>query len=478
MSEIHGNGLRKGAVGVAHIVFFVVAAAAPLTTVVGVSPAAFAFGNGPGVPGTYLLVGLLYIVFSIGFTAMNRFVGTAGGFYAYITNGLGRPAGVAGAFVALATYNAIDIAVLGLFGFFSNNIVVSAGGPDIHWAIYAAAMIAAVQVCGARDIEFSGRVLGTCMIAEIAILALLGMAILFGIGGRAPEGVSISAFGPQAILGPGFGVALIFVVASFIGFEATAIFGEEAYDPKRTVARATYLAVAIIAIFYAFSTWTITPHYGPSGIAQQATDNASTLYPAAVKSRLGPLAYAIMNGLLLTSLFACALSFHNTINRYLFALGREGVAWAGFASTHRDHQSPHIAGSAQTLVALVVVALFALARLHPYDVVFAWTSTFASIGILLVQILVSLSVIAFFRKESRDVSVLDSLVAPAASAAGLAGCLAMMIANLALISGSESIVVDSFPVLIVAIGVAGYAYAIWIRRTRPTIYANLGRAFG
>jgi hypothetical protein len=32
--------LRSGTIGVAHIVFFVVAAAAPLTAVVGVSPAA------------------------------------------------------------------------------------------------------------------------------------------------------------------------------------------------------------------------------------------------------------------------------------------------------------------------------------------------------------------------------------------------------------------------------------------------------
>ena len=74
------NKLRRDAVGVAHVVFFVVAAAAPLTAVVGVTPAAFAFGNGPGVPGTFLLVGVLYLLFSVGFTTMNRFVASAGGF--------------------------------------------------------------------------------------------------------------------------------------------------------------------------------------------------------------------------------------------------------------------------------------------------------------------------------------------------------------------------------------------------------------
>jgi len=64
-----GNQLRKEAVGVTHIVFFVVAAAAPLTCVVGASPAGFAFGNGPGLPGVYLMVGLLYLFFSVGFVS-------------------------------------------------------------------------------------------------------------------------------------------------------------------------------------------------------------------------------------------------------------------------------------------------------------------------------------------------------------------------------------------------------------------------
>jgi hypothetical protein len=44
--------LRKNALGAPHIVFFVIAAAAPLTAVVGVTPAAFQLGNGPGVPVT------------------------------------------------------------------------------------------------------------------------------------------------------------------------------------------------------------------------------------------------------------------------------------------------------------------------------------------------------------------------------------------------------------------------------------------
>jgi amino acid transporter len=467
--------LRRNAVGVAHIVFFVVAAAAPLTAVVGVTPAAFAFGNGPGVPGTFLLVGFLYVLFSIGFTAMNGFIRSAGGFYPYIAAGLGRPIGVAGVLIALAAYNAIDIGVYGLFGFFSNSIVTSYGGPQIAWWIYAFALGVAVYLCGSRNVEFSGRVLGACMIAEIAILLMLDIAVLATSGGF--QAVSFTSFDPKAIISSGFGVALVFVVSSFIGIEATVIFGEEARDPKRTITRAAYVSVILIATFYALSTWAIVNYYGPSRILAEATSNPATLYLHAVDSLLGPVAAIAMNILLITSLCACALSFHNTINRYLFAIGREGLIWSGFASTHRTHKSPYVAGAAQTLIALGVTAAFAITRQDPYSIVFAWMGTFASLGILVLQILVSIAVIAFFHNDARGMSVWQRMIAPSLSAAGLIACLVLMVANLALVSGSGSFIVDSFPALLALIGTAGFGYAMWLKTQKPLLYQQLGQAF-
>ena len=471
-----GSQLKRDTIGVSHIVFFVVAAAAPLTAVVGVSPATFAFGNGAGVPGTFLLVGGLYLVFAVGFTAMTQFIGSAGGFYPYISNGLGRPVGVAGAFIALTTYNAIQVSVYGLFGYFVHAMVVDAGGPDIHWLVYVTVLVAAVYVCGIRQIEFSGRLLGICMIAEIAILFALGIAILLAGGG--PDGITLAPFGARAIVTPGLGVALVFVVASFIGFEATAIFGEEAIEPKRTIPRATYIAVTIIALFYAFATWTITLHYGPSRIVEEAAAHTATLYLSAVQQRLGAPAGMVLNLLLITSLFACALSFHNTINRYFFAIGREGLAWSGLARTHAVHQSPYVAGAVQTVIGWCIAAAFALAGQDAYAVVFAWMGTLASLGILVLQVLVSVSIVRFFATNPRGIGIGSRLIAPAVSAVGLATCLVLMIANLSLVSGSESLIVTSFPILLAAIGGAGAAFAIWIRSSRPAVYHELGRAFG
>lgn len=474
-TDIPIGALRKDALGVPQIVFFVIAAAAPLTAVVGVTPAAFMLGNGPGVPLTFLLVGSLYLLFSAGFTAMSGFVGSAGGFYSYTCVGLGRTVGVAGAMIAFATYSTLEVGLCGLFGYFVNNMVMSHGGPALEWWIYPLGLLAVVYVCGRRSIEFSGVVLAGCLIAEVAILLLMGLAILGMVTEGPAEPALFASFGPETLM-PGLGMSLVFVVSAFVGFEATAIFGEEARDRGRTIPRATYIAVILIAVFYAFATWTVALYYGPDRIQDMAEKHTATLYFTPVKALLGAMAGHVMEGLLVASLFACALSFHNTLNRYLFAAGREGLLWRGLARTHRDHHSPLYAGAVQTVIILAAIALFALGGADPYVVVFSWMGAFSSLGILLLQLLVSVAVIAFFWRDRRGMSVWRRLVAPGLSALGLAACFALMADNLELVSGSSSRIVRSFPVILLAIGLAGAGLALWIKARKPRVYAELGQA--
>ena len=177
-----------------------------------------------------------------------------------------------------------------------------------------------VHVCGRRAIAFTGRLLAVCTAAEVLILLALGLAILWR---DAPGPAPLAPV--FALFGPGLGVALAFVVASFIGFEATVIFADEAREPKRTIPRATYIAVSLIALFYAFSTWTMVIHVGADHVAALAAANPAEFYLGAISQMLGPVVRDIANVLLLTSIFACVLSFHATISRYLASVAREGL---------------------------------------------------------------------------------------------------------------------------------------------------------
>src|SRR5262249_32983535 len=111
MSSPHAGTprLARRRLGVIHLFFFTVAASAPLTVLGGGVTTTFAVTGIAGVPLSFLLLGVALGLFSVGYAAMSRYVANAGAFYSYLANGLGRETAVGGAFVALISYNAIQI---------------------------------------------------------------------------------------------------------------------------------------------------------------------------------------------------------------------------------------------------------------------------------------------------------------------------------------------------------------------------------
>jgi len=475
MQAQHETGaLRRGSLGVSHILFFVIAAAAPLTAIVGAAPLAYSLGNGAGAPVGYLLAGIVYLIFSVGFTAMSRHIGSAGAFYAFVAHGLGTGWAVAAGAMTLLTYYAIQIAIYAFFGVVISGLLQPLG-INMPWWVSALICIAIVDFCGRRKIEFSGRILGVCMICEIAVLMILNVLIL-GHGGG-PEGINLVSFYPNVAFSAGIGISILFAVASFLGFEATVIFAEEAREPQRTIPLATYLAVLIITMFYAFSAWCMVLAYGPSNIQAIATADAANLFTNTAQALGGSLLKNAMNLLLITSLFACVLSFHNTISRYMFAGGREGILSKRFAAIHPLYGSPASACRWQSMIAAGLVLLFVLAGTDPYTFVYSWMAALSAIGVLAVQILVGVSVIRFFAANSRDTNLWQRLVSPVLSLAGLVGFLMLALTNLPMLTGTESLLVWAIPASVVGAALLGGVYASVIKQRDPERFTKLGGSF-
>src|SRR3712207_210102 len=107
--------LHRRALGVPDLVFFIVAASAPLTAVAGGQAATYLVTGNQGIPFLFIPLAIILSVFAIGYAAMSHHVADAGAFYTYIARGLGKIPGVGGAFVALVAYNAMQIGIYGLF---------------------------------------------------------------------------------------------------------------------------------------------------------------------------------------------------------------------------------------------------------------------------------------------------------------------------------------------------------------------------
>ena len=89
-SDVVARTLARNRLGVPAVVFFVMSAAAPLTVVAGVVTTGYAVTGVTGIPLTFLVVGAVLAVFSVGYVAMARHVAHTGAFYAYVARGLGR----------------------------------------------------------------------------------------------------------------------------------------------------------------------------------------------------------------------------------------------------------------------------------------------------------------------------------------------------------------------------------------------------
>jgi amino acid transporter len=138
-------------------------------------------------------------------------------------------------------------------------------------------------------------------------------------------------------------------------------------------------------------------------------------------------------------------------------MAAEGFAPLNLGRIHVVHGSPHVAGMVQTLATLVMVAFAALGGVDPFAGLFAWAGTFASLGVLTIQILTSFAVFQFFRCKPGTTSFLKGTVAPLAAALGLTACLALAIVNLPLIAGSASHFVFLLPAGIILAALAGWA---------------------
>jgi amino acid transporter len=474
--ERPGPHLKANSLGVAALLFFVLSAQAPLTGIAGASPIAIATGNGTGAPGAYLVAGLIIALFAVGYITMSRHVVSAGAFYAYVGQGLGRPVGSGAALVALLGYGTIQAAMYGLYGVIVSGLFAQVG-LELPWWVWALLTMALVQALGVLDIDVGGRVLAVLVIAETSILVVFDLAVLFTGGG--PEGLAPAAsFSPAQILSGAPGIALMFAIASMFGFEATAIYAEEAKNPERTVPRATYLSVATITGFFALTTWMFIAYYGPSqavgeaGAALESGDSAAFVFNA-IAAKLGDWTLIVLPILLASSLLAGVLAFHNSINRYLFSLSRDGLLPPAVDRTNR-HGAPWVASVIQTISAVLLVLPFALAGADPVLTLFSWFSGSAVLCVMVLYVLTSISVMVYFRRTRTDTRPWQTLIAPALATLAILGIVWLILANFTtLLGGSGTAAV----VLAVSIPVAFLIGVIlWAATGRQRAAASAGAA--
>ena len=107
-----------------------------------------------------------------------------------------------------------------------------------------------------------------------------------------------------------------------------------------------------LGVFYTLTSWASLAGYSSSNAAiSKAQTDAANFFFTPSTQYAGHWVTSVMSYLIITGSFACGMAFHNTTARYLYSLGREGLAPRALGRTHPKWKSPHIASITQSFIA-------------------------------------------------------------------------------------------------------------------------------
>jgi basic amino acid/polyamine antiporter, APA family len=258
----------------------------------------------------------------------------------------------------------------------------------------AVLIVVVMTTLNALGIRRSVRV--TDIVVVLSIISLLAVVII-GLPSGQPS--NFTPFAPGGIVGTLQATALLFF--AFTGYSRIATLVEEVKNPKRTIPRATVLALSTATVLYVGVAITVLTVLGASGVAASSSPLQSTM--VAVGSGVGVA--IVISGALLTT-FNEGVSDLLGVSRVAFAMARESDLPVGLARLGTD-QNPW-----RSVLAVGVISLL-VAAFAPFGTAVA----ISSFGTLLYYTVTNLSALRL-KKEQRSYPRILAF-------AGLVGCVGL-----------------------------------------------------
>jgi amino acid transporter len=453
--------LHKNAIGLPGVLYFCLAGSAPISAMLFNVPS-MASQAGATTPLVFLLSGIGLMLLGVSIVYLSRRLTSAGGFYTWVRHSLGRRTAFQAGWLMMGGYALFEASLLGAFGSYTNSSIANylhfnMPGGWITYAIIGAAIIFSLSYF---DVKWSVFAMAPFLILEVGVLVILDLVITLHGGAFGQDlthtftaaGANPLPFGkpfvnatstnnltaaPGGILG--IGVAMALGVWSWVGFEAGAVYGEEARNPRRAVPVAVFAVVAFLTFLYVWTAYSATIGYGWQFAVTQfgnIVNNPTPYYPLA-STYVGGFLEALMIVAISTSALACGLAFHNGMVRYLYAMGREHILPRVFGRTHPSYRSPHIAIITQSLFSVVLIIFFAFVLQKPnpdgtfsyalgiangsYVQVdgiypYTWLAIIGTIAFAIVYIMVNIASPVFsLRFDKKSFNVLAHIAAPVLS---------------------------------------------------------------
>ena len=381
--------LRRTALGVSDIVFFIVAASAPLTVIAGGVASTYLVTGNAGVPLLFLVLGAVLALFVTGYAAMSHHITNAGAFYAYVSKGIGKVAGVGTSFVALIAYNSMQIGILGLFGAVFSGFMLDKVDINFAWYTWVFIAIAIIGVLGWLRVDLNAKVLAIFLTTEILVVLLFDLVVATDPG---PDGLASAAFDPVDRIRRRAGRGALLhdgrVRRLRVGGDLRrGVQGAPKDRGQGHLHRARHHLDLLRALGVDARRARSAPRSSPTPTRwSRAASSASRVAPTRRRSCSSPSTSSYRprsrTSRRCSSAPACSPPRSRSTTRWRATSspsGRARVFPPVFART-RESGAPYIGSLAQTIIAVVVVAIFALSDNDPVLQLFTWLTNLGALG--------------------------------------------------------------------------------------------------
>lgn len=285
---------------------------------------------GPGVIVSYLFGAMIALVVAYALAEMAVVHPVAGSFGIYAQTYLSAWAG----FTVRATYGFVQIIAIGAevtavaiyFALWFPTV------PQWAWIVTVSAgliVLNSLQVSRFGEFEYWFALI---KVLAIVVFIVIGLALIFGVGSRAPIGLSnLTAHGGFLPFGwRGVWLALTLALTSYMGVEVIAVTAGEAQNPTETIPRAMRTIVFRLILFYVLAI-TVMLAMTPWNHLGTGNDITGSPFVRAFSSIGIPYAAGIMNLVVITAALSSANTNLYLTTRMLFSLsrGRYAPEWLG-----------------------------------------------------------------------------------------------------------------------------------------------------
>lgn len=342
---------------------------------------------GPAVIVSFVIAGVAAGLAAICYAELASAVPVSGSSYSYAYTTLGEAVAMGVAACLLLEYGVATAAVAVGWSGYLNKLMQDLFGFQIPHALSAAPWdsnpgyvnLPAVVLIGMCAVLLIRGASESARVNAIMVLIKLGVLGMFAIiAFSAYNGDNLKDFAPFGVAGIGSAAGTIFF--TFIGLDAVSTAGEEVRNPQKTMPRALIAALVIVTGTYVLVALSAIGAQPWQKFADQQEAGLATILDNVTR---GTWAGMILSAGAVISIFTVTLITMYGQTRILFAMARDGLLSARFATVNPRTMTP----VANTVIVAVATAL--LAAVVPLDKL----ADMVSIGTLTAFIVVSAGVI-------------------------------------------------------------------------------------